>query len=127
MLNKILMIGNLTFDPELRYTPSGQAVCNLRIANNRTYKTKAGEKKEDVIYLTVTAWGKHAERCAEYLKKGSMILVEGWIKIQTWDKGGTAHSEMVIQSELITFLTRTKEGAASDENTANASPETESP
>ncbi len=74
-LNKALLIGNLTRDPDLRYTGAGTAVANLRLAVNRTF-TVQGEKREDTLFIDVVAWGKQAETCAEYLAKGSAILVE---------------------------------------------------
>ena len=68
-LNKVLLIGNLTRPPELRYTPSGTAVADLRLAVNRNYSTQSGEKREEVCFLTVVVWGKQAESCGEYLDK----------------------------------------------------------
>ena len=76
-LNKVFLIGNLTKPPELRYTPSGTAVADLRLAVNRNYTTQGGEKREETCFLTVVVWGKQAESCGEYLDKGSPILVEG--------------------------------------------------
>lgn len=79
MLNKILIIGNLTNDPELRYTQSGIAVLNFRIASNRRFRDSAGDWKEDVCYVGVVAWQRLAENCAEFLRKGSAVFVEGEI------------------------------------------------
>jgi single-strand DNA-binding protein len=76
-LNKVLLIGNLTRPPELRYTPSGTAVADLRMAVNRYYSTQNGDKREETCFLTVVVWGKQAESCGEYLDKGSQIFVEG--------------------------------------------------
>ena len=78
-LNKVLLIGNLTRPPELRYTPSGTAVADLRLAVNRNYTTQTGEKREEACFLTVIVWGKQAETCGEYLDKGSQVFVEGRI------------------------------------------------
>ena len=75
-LNKVMLIGNLTKDPELRYTPNGTAVTNLRIAVNRKFKDRTGELKEDTCFLTVTAWDKQAEICNQYLQKGRAVFVE---------------------------------------------------
>ena len=75
-LNRVLLIGNLTRDPELRYIPSGTAVTTFTLAVNRVYKTPSGEKKEDVSFIRVVVWGKMGETCAEYLKKGSSCFVE---------------------------------------------------
>src|SRR5918996_2472482 len=84
-LNKVLLIGNLTRPPELRYTPSGTAVADLRLAVNRNYSTQSGERREETCFLTVVVWGKQAESCGEYLDKGSQVFVEG--RLQTRDLG----------------------------------------
>jgi len=84
-LNKVFLIGNLTKQPELRYTPSGTAVADLRLAVNRNYTTQGGEKREEVCFLTVVVWGKQAESCGEYLDKGSPILVEGRLQTREWE------------------------------------------
>src|SRR5438309_2560600 len=79
-LNKVFLIGNLTRPPELRYTPSGTAVADLRLAVNRNYTTQGGEKREETSFITVVVWGKQAETCGEYLDKGSPILVDGRLR-----------------------------------------------
>src|SRR3989338_6666822 len=84
-LNKVLLIGNLTKPPELRYTPSGTAVADLRMAVNRNYTTQSGEKREEACFLTVVVWGKQAESCGEYLDKGSQIFVEGRLHTRDWE------------------------------------------
>jgi len=84
-LNKVFLIGNLTKPPELRYTPSGTAVADLRLAVNRNYTTQGGEKREETCFLTVVVWGKQAESCGEYLDKGSPILVEGRLQTREWE------------------------------------------
>src|SRR5512146_1852881 len=76
-LNRVFLIGNLTRTPELRYTPSGTAVADLRLAVNRNYTTQGGEKREETCFLTCVVWGKQAESCGEYLDKGSPVMVEG--------------------------------------------------
>ena len=75
--NKVLLMGNLTKDPELRYTPAGMAVANLRMAINRKYRTKDQELKEEVCFITAVVWNKQAETCNQYLHKGSSLFVEG--------------------------------------------------
>src|SRR5438045_9320394 len=85
-LNKAFLTGNLTRPPELRYTPSGTAVADVRLAVNRNYTTQGGEKREETCFLTVVVWGKQAETCGEYLDKGSPILVEG--RLQTREREG---------------------------------------
>lgn len=84
-LNRVLLIGNLTRDPELRYIPSGTAVTSFTLAVNRVYKTPSGEKKEEVSFIRVVVWGKMGEVCAEYLKKGSSCFVEGRLQSRSWD------------------------------------------
>jgi len=84
-LNKVLLLGNVTRDPEVRYTPKGSAVCDLGVAVNRTYTTDSGEKREEVTFIDVTLWGRTAEVASEYLKKGRPVFVEGRLQMDTWD------------------------------------------
>ena len=84
-LNKVLLIGNLTRDPELRYIPSGSAVANFTVAANRVYKSQSGEKKEEVSFIRVVVWGRMAEICGGYLKKGRPVFVEGRLQSRSWD------------------------------------------
>ena len=110
-LNKVLLIGNLTKDPELRYTPNGTAVVNLRIAMNRRYKDKNGENKEEVCYVTVTAWDKQAEVCNQYLHKGRPVFVEGRLQTRSWEgSDGQKKTTMDIRAERIQFLGSAKDG-----------------
>lgn len=115
MLNKVLLIANLCKDPELKYTPSGTAVCNLRLASNRIFKTKAGEDREEVLFITATVWAKRAENCAEYLKKGSHVFIEGRLSTRSWESDGKKNSVIEIQIEGIQFLDRAKEGTSVEE------------
>ena len=104
-LNKVLLVGNLTKDPELRFVSSGQAVANLRLAINRKYKAGSGEWKEEVCYVGVEVWGKSAEACGEYLKKGSPLLVEGRLKLKEWTaQDGQKRSMLEVVSERVQFL-----------------------
>lgn len=104
-LNKVLLIGNLTKDPELRYTPGGTAVANLRMAINRKYKDRTGEMKQDVCYMTVVTWDKQAEVCNQYLRKGSPLFVEGRLQSRTWDgNDGKKHSVVEVRAERVQFL-----------------------
>lgn len=84
-LNKVLLIGNLTRDPELRYIPNGSAVTSFTVACNRVYKLQSGEKKEEVSFIRVVVWGRMAETCGEYLKKGRPVFVEGRLQSRSWD------------------------------------------
>ena len=104
-LNKVLLIGNLTKDPELRYTPNGTAVTNLRVAVNRKFKDRTGELKEDTCFLTVTAWDKQAEICNQYLQKGRAVFVEGILQSRSWETNdGQKRSTIDVRAERIQFL-----------------------
>ena len=106
-LNRVLLIGNLTRDPELRYIPSGQPVTTFTIAVNRTYLSTTGEKKEDVNFLRVVVWGKRAEVCHEYLKKGSPVFVEGRLQSRNWEgTDGTKRSTVEVVAQNVQFLSR---------------------
>jgi len=112
-LNKVLLMGTLTRPPELRYTPSGTAVADLRMAVNRNYTTQSGEKREEVCFLTVVVWGKQAESCGEYLDKGSGIFVEGRLQTRDWEgKDGQKRTVTEVVAERVQFMSRTKGAAA---------------
>lgn len=104
-LNKVFLIGNLTKDPELRYTPQGTAVVNLRMATNRRFRDKNGEFKDEACFLTVVAWDKQAETCNQYLSKGKPIFVEGRLQSRSWeDNSGQKRNVLEIRAERIQFL-----------------------
>lgn len=104
-LNKVLLIGNLTRQPELRYTPSGTAVADLRLAVNRNYQTQTGEKREETCFLTVVVWGKQAESCREYLDKGSPVFVEGRLQTRDWEgKDGQKRTATEVVAERVQFM-----------------------
>ena len=104
-LNKVFLIGNLTRDPELRYTPGGTAVANLGLAVNRKYKDSSSELKEEVCFLSVTVWDKQAEACCQYLKKGSAVFVEGVLQSRFWEtKDGEKRSAIDVRAERVQFL-----------------------
>ena len=108
-LNKVFLIGNLTRTPELRYTPSGTAVADLRLAVNRNYTTQGGEKREETCFLTVVVWGKQAESCGEYLDKGSPIMVEGRLQTRDWEtKDGQKRNVVEVVAERVQFMGRSK-------------------
>lgn len=103
-LNKVFLIGRLTRDPELRYTPGGQAVATFGMAINREYTSKEG-KKEETCYLNLVVWGKKAEICAEYLRKGNLIFVEGRLHYRTWEtEDNGKRSTIEINVENFQFL-----------------------
>lgn len=111
MYQKLTLVGNLGRDPEMRYTPSGQAVCNMNMAVNRTYTNSNDEQIEEVTWFRVTAWGKQAESCNQYLKKGRQILVEGRLiaddngNPKTFERGdGSIGSSFEVNAQVIRFL-----------------------
>ena len=108
-LNKVFLIGNLVRPPELRYTPSGTAVADLRLAVNRSYTTQGGEKREETCFLTIVVWGKQAEACGEYLDKGSPILVEGRLQTREWEtKDGQKRAVVEVVADRVQFMGRSK-------------------
>ncbi len=127
-LNKVFLIGNLTRPPELRYTPSGTAVADVRLAVNRNYTTQSGEKREDTCFLTVVVWGKQAESCGEYLDKGSPILVEGRLQTREWEgKDGQKRTVIEVVADRVQFMGRGKGAPAPVAVPAAAEPFTEEP
>jgi single-strand DNA-binding protein len=114
--NKVILLGNLTRDPELRYTPGGQPVCNFDLAINRSYTTQGGERRDEVCYVTIVAWAKQAETCAEYLKKGSAALVEGRLQQRSWETAdGQKRSKHEVVAERVQFLGPRRGAPAEDE------------
>jgi single-strand DNA-binding protein len=104
-LNRVFLIGNLTRDPELRYIPGGAAVSNLRLAINRRYRDQSGELKDITCFITVVVWGKQAESCNEYLRKGSSIFVEGNLQSRSWEaQDGQKRNVIEVRAGRIQFL-----------------------
>jgi single-strand DNA-binding protein len=104
-LNKVLLMGNLTRDPELRYTPGGMAVAEFAIAMNRQWAAKSGEKKEEVTFIDIVVWARQAETCAEYLKKGRPVFIEGRLTQDRWEaQDGAKRSRIRITAERVQFL-----------------------
>lgn len=103
-LNRILLIGNLTKDPDLRYTPSGTPVANLRLAVNSSFKSQAGERKEETCFVTIVVWSKQAEICNQYLKKGRPVFVEGRLVSRSWEVEGKTRSVMEVRADRVQFL-----------------------
>lgn len=126
-LNKVFLIGNLTRDPEVRYLPSGAAVADLRVASNRRYKTQQGEDKEETVYVNVSAWGRQAETCGQYLSKGSPILVEGRLRYEEWEKDGQRNSRISITAERVQFMSGPKSSSEYGDAPAPRSQESSSP
>lgn len=122
--NKVILAGNLTRDPELRYTPKGTAVARLGMAINRTWTAENGEKREEVTFVDVDAFGRQAEVISQYCKKGRPLLVEGRLKLDTWDdkQTGQKKSKLGVVLESFSFLDSGSRGDASGSSPAAASP-----
>ena len=103
--NKVILLGRLTRDPELRYTPAGSPVCNFDLAVNRSYTTQGGERRDEVCFITIVVWGKQAETCAEYLKKGRQALVEGRLSQRSWETPeGQKRSKHEVVADRVQFM-----------------------
>jgi single-strand DNA-binding protein len=103
-LNKVLLMGNLTRDPEVKYTPKGTAVCDLGIAINDSYKAQDGTIKETVTFVDVEVWGRTAENCKQYLTKGRPVFVEGQLRLDQWEQDGQKRSKMKVRADRVQFL-----------------------
>lgn len=102
--NIVVLCGNLTRDPEVRQIPSGMSVADLGLAINESYKNKAGELVETTCFVDVVVWGKTAENCGQYLRKGAPILVEGKLQLDTWEKDGEKRSKLRVNANRVQFL-----------------------
>jgi single-strand DNA-binding protein len=104
--NKVFLLGNLTRDPEVRYTPKGSAVADLGIAVNRQYTLETGEKREEVTFVDVTFWGRTAEIAGEYLKKGRSVFIEGRLQLDSWDdkQSGQKRTKLKVIGEMMQML-----------------------
>ena len=104
-LNKVLLMGNLTRDPEVKYTPKGTAVGDLSIAINDSYKAQDGTIKETVTYVDIEVWGRQAETCKQYLTKGRPIFVEGQLRLDQWETPqGEKKSRLKVRADRVQFL-----------------------
>ena len=101
--NKVILAGNLTRDPELRYTPKGTAIAKIGLAINRTWKSETGENKEEVTFVDVEAWGRQAEVIAQYMKKGRPFLVEGRLRLDQWEDKNTHQKQSKLKVVLEGF------------------------
>ncbi len=121
--NKVLLLGNLTRDPEVRYTPKGSAVADLGIAVNRSYTLDNGEKREEVTFVDVTFWGRQAEVAGEYLKKGRPVFIEGRLQLDTWDdkQSGQKRSKLKVIGEMMQML-GSRPGAGGDADEGGGAP-----
>ncbi|WP_457596206.1 single-stranded DNA-binding protein [Hydrogenimonas sp.] len=111
MFNKVILVGNLTRDVELRYLPSGQALAKCGIATNRRFKDASGMQKDETMFIDITVWGRSAEVANQYLRKGSRVLVEGRLTLEQWtDQNGQKRSRHSITVETLKMLDRRGEG-----------------
>jgi single-strand DNA-binding protein len=104
-VNKVILIGNLGADPELKYTPSNRPVCNLSLATNEVFKDKTGQKQERTEWHRVTVWGDQAENCSKYLAKGRTVYIEGRLQTRSWDdKDGKKRYSTDVVADRVVFL-----------------------
>ena len=106
-LNKIILIGNVGSDPEMRYTPNGKAVTSFRMATNRRYTTSSGENREETEWFRVNVWGRQAESCNQFLSKGKRVYVEGRLRSQNWEgQDGQMRTSLEVSANRVIFLDR---------------------
>jgi single-strand DNA-binding protein len=122
--NKVILVGNLTRDPELRYTPKGTAIAKIGVAVNRVWTNEAGEKKEEVTFVDVDVFGRTAENVGQYMRKGRPILIEGRLKLDQWDdkQTGQKKSKLSVVAETVQFL-----GSPAGEGGAPSAPRAQRP
>jgi single-strand DNA-binding protein len=130
--NKVILLGNLTRDPEVRYTPKGTAVTDLGLAVNRTYTADNGEKREEVTFVDVTFWGRTAEVAGEYLKKGRPVFVEGRLQLDSWDDktSGQKRTKLKVIGENMQMLGAPRgggSGGGEEESSSGARPSRPAP
>lgn len=121
MYNRIILIGNLTKDPELRYTPQGTPVTNFRLAVNSRYR-QADETREETLFIDIVVLGKQAESCSQYLSKGRSVLVEGRLKERKWESEGQQKSKFEVIAQNVRFLSK-KESSGQTFNSNDLPPE----
>ena len=127
--NRVLLIGNLGRDPELRYTQNQTAICNLNIATNEVWNDKAGNRQEKTEWHRVVVWGKQGEHVSKYLRKGSQVFVEGGLTTRSWDDPKTGQKRYMteIRAQTVRFLDRKGEGAAPNPTDGGAPFESDDP
>lgn len=123
-VNLVALLGNLTRDPELRYTPNGSAVCQFGLALHRRYRTAAGELQEETSFVEVVVWGKQAEVVSSHMAKGRGVLVEGRLQQDTWEtEAGERRSRLKVVAQRVTFLPRNGTVAAPGAPAEEAAPD----
>lgn len=127
--NKVILLGRVTRDIELKYTPKGMAVAKIGMAVNRKYKTESGEQKEEVTFIDIEAWGKQAELIGQYMRKGSPLFVEGRLKLDQWDDKNTGQrvSKLKVVLEQFQFVGGKQEGAATAAPASEQTEDTDKP
>jgi len=126
--NKVILLGNLTRDPELRHTPAGMAVCSFDVAVNRSFTTRAGERREEACFITVVVWDKQAQTCAEFLSKGRQVLIEGRLQQRSWETpDGQKRTKHEVVAERVQFVGGRKETVVSEEEPPRPAEEEEVP
>jgi single-strand DNA-binding protein len=119
-VNQVILLGNLTRDPEVRQTPSGQSVCSFSLALNRAYKAQNGEWQEATDYIDIVAWGPLGERVGQYLSKGRRALVQGRIQSRSWEQDGQKRNKVEVLANDVTFLDGREGGTEGGGNGGNA-------
>ncbi|HKE00446.1 MAG TPA: single-stranded DNA-binding protein [Planctomycetota bacterium] len=117
-LNKVLLIGNLTKDPEVRQTPGGQSVCKIRMASTRRFKSQAGDMREDTTFVDVTVWGVRGDNLARFFKKGDPIFIDGRLTLEEWQdkQSGEKRSKLSVTAEDWQFVAAKGEGGSRGES-----------
>lgn len=121
-VNRVILIGNLGADPELKSLPSGQSVCNLSVATNEVFKDKQGQKQERVEWHRVTVWGEQGSNCAKYLAKGRSLYLEGRLQTRSWEKDGQKRYSTEIVADRVVFL-----GGGKGEQSPQSAPASQAP
>ncbi len=125
-LNQVTLMGNLTRDPELRQTPTGQNVTSFSLALNRSYKDQSGEWQEATDYIDIVCWGPLAERVAQYLSKGRRCLVQGRLQSRSWEQDGQKRNKVEVLANDVTFLDARGEGGGDNSGGSASAPAAES-
>jgi len=125
-LNKVMIIGNVGNDPEMRFTPNGNPVTSFRVATNRFYTTPEGERKQETDWFTIISWNKLAEQCNQFLNKGRLVYVEGRLRNRSWEgQDGQKRFRTEIIANRVTFLDRQAAAPMTDEKVEEAAPAAE--
>ncbi len=127
-LNKVMLIGNLTRDPEIRYTPKGTAVAEFGLAINRTWTNEGGQKQEEVTFIDITLWSRIAELAQKHLTKGSSVYIEGRLHLESWDDKttGQKRSKLKVVGESLQFISSRNPNSQAPKDTASSAPDDDS-